>query len=118
MKMKHLTYFSLLFAAILNTAGQDSKPAQDIVLTVDGTPITMEEMHEMIMTRFGSRLRQIPPAQREAAEQQAQQMVLSDLVARTLLENEANKEGIKVSDAEVDERIAEISKGIPDREQF
>ena len=119
-KTKPMKFFVLLMAAAANAlillpsfASAEEAPGMDsVIVTVDGTPITMGEMQEMLMSRFGRQLQQVPAEQRAMIVQQAQQMVMEDLVSRTLLVNSADKKGIKVSEKEMDDRIAEIEKGL------
>ncbi|MDF1812718.1 MAG: peptidylprolyl isomerase [Verrucomicrobiales bacterium] len=100
-----------LMIASSHISAQDAPSGDSVLVTVDGTPITLSEMQEMLISRYGRQLQQVPPEQRAMLQQRAQQMVMEDLVSRTLLLNSATKEGIKVSDKEMDERIADISKG-------
>lgn len=100
-----------LMIASSHISAQDAPTGDSVLVTVDGTPITLSEMQEMLISRYGRQLQQVPPEQRAMLQQRAQQMVMEDLVSRTLLLNSATKEGIKVSDKEMDERIADISKG-------
>ena len=104
-----ITLVSLVSA---QDAPTEAPTMDSVIVTVDGTPITMGEMQEMLMSRFGPQLQQVPAEQRTMILQQAQQMVMEDLVSRILLINSANKEGIKVSEKEIDDRIADITKGL------
>ena len=102
---------ALIFTFSLASA-QDVPAEDSVLVTVDGTPIKMGEMEEMLMSRFGRQLQQVPPEQRTVIMQRAQQTVMEDLVSRILLINSATKEGIKVSEKEMEVRIAEIMKGL------
>lgn len=93
-------------------------PTNIVVLTVDGTPITEEDVREVMISRFGNQIQQMPPEQFQMVQQQMQQMILGDLITKTLLLNAANKEGFEASTKEVDEQIAEISTRIPGGASF
>ena len=110
--------FLFSFALILDSQGGEKDVSEQVIVTVDGTPIMVAEVQEMVMVRFGRQLQQAPKDRRAALEQQAQQMILNDLISRTLLVNAAEKEGIKVSGEEVASRIEAIKKGIPEGTTF
>lgn len=120
-----LALLSLLVTS-LTTPAQEEAPApaeapaagaaeaNPTLLTVDGTPITEEDVREIMMARFGRQLQQMPPEQIAMVQQQMQQMVMGDLISKALFINAANKEGFKASDAEVDAKMEEIAKTLPD----
>jgi peptidyl-prolyl cis-trans isomerase C len=86
----------------------------DVVMEVDGTPITVRDVRELFTGRYGRQFEQMPPEQRAMIEPQIQQMVMNDLIQKTLLSNAANKEGLKATDEEVAKSLEEISKQIPE----
>lgn len=90
-----------------------AEPTNSVVLTVDGTPITENDVREIMMARFGRQLQQMPPEQLAMVQQQMQQMVMGDLISKTLFLNAANKEGCKASQEEIDEKMKEIAANIP-----
>lgn len=91
------------------------KPAESgVLLTVDGTPILASDVADMMVSRFGSQLQQMPEEQRMMIQQQLQQQIVSNLISKTLLLNAANKQGIEVSDAEVDEGLDMIRQNMPE----
>ncbi|MEM1442933.1 MAG: peptidylprolyl isomerase [Verrucomicrobiota bacterium] len=96
-------------------AAADGSP---VLLTVDGTPITEEDVREILMARFGRQLQQMPPEQLAMVQQQMQQMVMTDLVSKALFINAANKEGFEAPEGEVEEKMAEIAKSLPDGISF
>lgn len=124
-----ISTFALILSLLLPAAAQDTAPSakestppaaaeSKVVLTVDGSPITEKDVRELMMSRFGRQLQQMPPEQLAMVQQQMQQMIISDLVSKTLLLNAANKEGIEATDEDIDKKIAEISKNIPDGTSF
>ena len=86
----------------------------DIVLTVDGTDITVGDVRELFTGRYGRQFEQMPPEQRAMIEPQIQQMVMNELIQKTLLSNAANKDGMKATDEEVEASLKEISASIPE----
>ncbi len=88
----------------------------DVVLEVDGTPITVLDVRELFTGRYGRQFEQLPPDQRALIEPQIQQMVVSELIQKTLLVNAAEKEGMKASDEEIESSLKEIAAQVPEGE--
>lgn len=88
----------------------------DVLLEVDGTPITVLDVRELFTGRYGRQFEQMPPEQRALIEPQIQQMVMSELIQKTLLINAAEKEGMKASDEEIEGSLKEIAAQIPEGE--
>jgi peptidyl-prolyl cis-trans isomerase C len=86
----------------------------DVVLTVDGTEITVADVRELFTGRYGRQFEQMPPEQRAMIEPQIQQMVMNELIQKTLLSNAAEKEGMKATDEEVETSMKEIAASIPE----
>lgn len=115
-----------IFTLTISTFAQDAPApattatavASNVVLTVDGTPITEDDIREMLTSRYGRQLQQMPPEQLAMIQQQMQQMIIGDLISKTLLINAATKEGFEASDKQVAEKIEEISKNIPEGVSF
>lgn len=118
-KFNFLASLILIAACLGNVARSQDEAAPEavengILLTVDGTPILASDVADMMVSRFGSQLQQMPPEQRMMIQQQLQQQIVSNLISKTLLLNAANKQGIEVSDAEVDEGLDMIRKNMPE----
>lgn len=90
----------------------------DVVLEVNGTPITVLDVRELFTARYGRQFEQMPPEQRSLIEPQIQQMVMNELIQKTLLIDAADKEGLKASDEEVEASLQEIAKQIPEGESL
>lgn len=86
----------------------------DVVLTVDGTEITVADVRELFTGRYGRQFEQMPPEQRAMIEPQIQQMVMNELIQKTLLSNAAEKEGMKATDEEIETSMKEIAASIPE----
>jgi len=116
--------FSLLLAAALpllalsaTSRAQDApapQPENPVVITVDGTPITENDVREILIARFGQQLQQLPPEQAGMIQQQMQQMVVTDLVNKTVLLNAANAEGYEATDEAVEEQLTAIASRLPE----
>lgn len=90
-------------------------PSDDTaVITVDGTPITVGDVREMFNGKYAGQFQQLPPEQQAMFQAQIQQMILSELVSKTLLLNAAKKEEIAVDEEKYKEAIAEIEANLPD----
>lgn len=87
---------------------------ETVVLTVDGTPITVLDVRELFTARYGRQFERMNPSERKLVERQVQQIVITDLISRILLLNAANEEGLQTSDEEVQENLAKIEAAIPD----
>jgi len=99
-------------------AAPAAEPTNSVVLTIDGTAIMENDVREMMISRYGRQLQQMPPEQLAMVQQQMQQMILTDLISKTLLLNAAEKEGYKATDEDVAKEIEEISKRIPEGQSF
>jgi len=86
----------------------------DIVLEVDGTAITVLDVRELFTARYGRQFEAMPAEQRAMIEPQIQQMVMNELIQKTLLTNAADKEGMKVTPEEVEKSLKEIAAQIPE----
>ncbi|MEM9283340.1 MAG: peptidylprolyl isomerase [Verrucomicrobiota bacterium] len=85
-----------------------------VVLTVDGTPIMANDVREMMMARFGQQMQQMPPEQLAMVQQQIQNMIIGDLVSKTLLLNAADEKGYQASDDDIAESMKEITDRLPE----
>ncbi|MEQ1842824.1 MAG: SurA N-terminal domain-containing protein, partial [Verrucomicrobiales bacterium] len=86
----------------------------DVVLSVDGTKITVRDVRELFTARYGRQFEQMPAEQRAMIEPQIQQMVMNELISKTLLLNASDKEGFKATDEEIKKSMDEIAAAIPD----
>ncbi len=89
-------------------------PGNAVIMTVDGTPITESEVQERFMARFARQFQQMPPEQQQMLQPQIEQMIMSELISKTLLINAANKADYKVSDEEISKNLKEISDSLPE----
>jgi len=104
-------------APALPAAPAQAAPKEtDVLLEVDGTPITVLDVRELFTARYGRQFEQMPQEQRAMIEPQIQQMVMNELIQKALLTNAAEKEGMKVEAAEVEASLKEIAAQVPEGE--
>ncbi|PLX45067.1 MAG: hypothetical protein C0609_04120 [Deltaproteobacteria bacterium] len=96
---KRAALFAVTLAALLSTPAIASHIVDAIAATVDGHVITSSEVEKLVRAKEGDLH---SPAHR--------QMALNSLIDRYLLEAEAEKRGIVVSDARVGEAVATVTK--------
>jgi len=87
-----------------------------VLMTIDGTPVTVLDVRELFTARYGRQFEQMPPEQRAMIEPQIQQMVMDELIQKTLLMNASDKEGMKAEPAEIEESLKKIAAQIPEGE--
>lgn len=88
-------------------------PGERVLLTVDGTPITETQVRDYFVARFARQLEQMPPEQQAMLQPQIEEMVMSELISKTLLLNAANKEGLEVEAADLEENVSQIAESLP-----
>jgi copper chaperone CopZ len=104
-------------APALPAAPAQAAPKEtDVILEVDGTPITVLDVRELFTARYGRQFEQMPQEQRAMIEPQIQQMVMNELIQKALLTNAAEKEGMKVEAAEIEASLKEIAAQVPEGE--
>lgn len=97
----------------------DAKPVKPEELPAVVARINGQEIKKEQLLEHAQRLRtQFPDAAQAPLNTQFYRNVLDTLVAQTLLQQEAKKEGIAVTDAEVEQQIAALRSRFPDAEQF
>ena len=114
--MKCLPLFCAALAfAIATTSGcskQEDKVQAggtgDVVASVDGVKLLRSEMDKIIDSAMAAR--PVPPEQAAEMRQAFEQNMVTTFVMKTLLLNEAKKEGLSVSDEERQKNIARIEE--------
>lgn len=90
-------------------------PSDDtVVLTVDETPITVGDVREMFNGKYAAQFQQLPPDQQGMFQQQIQQMIVRELVSKTLLLNAANKADLSAPEEKYNEALDAIKANIPE----
>ncbi|MEM7146506.1 MAG: peptidylprolyl isomerase [Verrucomicrobiota bacterium] len=133
--MKRSTLFSFLVVCVLvlgvgsttvvaqDEAAPTPAPAADaaapaitpdtVIVTVDGKEITTGMVDRVFQGAFSRQISQLPPEQMAAAQQQAAQAIVGELVARALLSNAAATAELKASSEEIDEALEKIESQLP-----
>ncbi|HKL21648.1 MAG TPA: peptidylprolyl isomerase [Tichowtungia sp.] len=88
--------------------------AEDVIVTVEGTDITYGEIMQAVQMRMQQMSQQVPPQQLSQMYGQVFQQMTDTLVANALLEHAAETSSLTVSDAELEEEIAEIKANAPE----
>lgn len=89
-------------------------PGEKTVLTVDGTPITEADVRERFTVQYARQFQQMSPQQQAMMQPQIEQMIMSELISKTLLLNAANKQGFKAPEEEIQKNVAELTKSLPE----
>lgn len=105
----------LVFALGLTATGCSDK---NIAAKVNGDPITLDALNAQV-----EQLKKQYPQMFEGADGEGRlldfkQRLLDNLINQKLVEQAAEKRGIKVSDDEVDKQIAQLKDGFKDQAQF
>ena len=111
-----LTAF-LVFSFSSLAPGRDKVVVKDRIATVNGSPISVEELNrevENIKMRLASSGQQLNRAQVMALRER----VLENLINRELLFQESKKKGIKVSKKELEAKMKEVRGRFPSEDQF
>ena len=96
--------------------------SQAYVAKVDGTAIKSAEFDKMYVqtkkqyeSRFGI---DFASEQGKTIEKDLKKGLVDQLIERQVILNEAKKRNIQVTDAQIEEKLAEIKKGFPNDEAF
>ncbi|WP_457573547.1 peptidylprolyl isomerase [Desulfolithobacter sp.] len=104
--------FGWLTACVLLLTGIHPLYAADIVdrvvAVVNDDVITMSEVNQEGKALFRRIAEQVPPERLEEALQQARQNVIEELIDKKILQQEARKYDLKVTDEEVDRALKRI----------
>lgn len=100
------------------TEKADSMHQTQYVVRVNGAAITAQDLTQETMLLKQQMQGRVSPQQLDAMEQTFRQQATANLVNRILLSQEADREGISVASAQVDEKFAEIRGNFPSEEAF
>jgi peptidyl-prolyl cis-trans isomerase C len=100
-----IAYFGTGPGGNIDTGRNRPATTNDTVATVNGEPITRNEVDSAF-----NRVRQFSRGN-DASAVQLEGMMLGQLVDQALLRGEAKKQGLKPSDADVDKQLADLKKG-------
>jgi peptidyl-prolyl cis-trans isomerase C len=91
-------------------------PAQlpDVVAHVNGEDVKKADLERMIKTMEGRAGQPVPPDRRNEIYRGA----LDQLIVYTILKQESRSKGVKVDDAEIDQKVQEVRGQFPTQEAF
>lgn len=96
--------------------------SQNFVAKVDGTSVSkteFEKVYDQQRKQYASRFGiDFASAQGAQVEADMKKGIVDSLIERQIIRNEVAKRGLKVEDAKLDEKLAEIKKGFPDEAAF
>jgi len=111
-----VTGLALVLMALPVSAGE-KQPSGDKVAVVNGSVITHQEL-DRELGRAKEQLLQMGRPVSDAQLSEMRKRMLDNLIAYELLYQESKKQGVKVTDAAVDEKISELKKQYPDEAEF
>lgn len=120
-KCKILTAFLMLFVLTVSfmavSHAKEEAAEKDVIATVNGTAISRSDF-EREVGRYEQQMAMMGQTPNPEQLNEIQQRVLDGLIDRELLYQESQKEGIKASKSEVDERISTLKQRFPSEEEF
>ncbi len=99
---------SLFLLSIVFTGMVKAEVIDRVVAEVNDDIITLSELDEEGATIYQKIIREAAPEERQALLMQAQQQVLDGLIDKALISQEAEKQGVTVSEEELDAAIEQI----------
>jgi len=99
---------SLIFLCALFSGEVEAEVIDRVVAEVNDEIITLSEVDEEGEIIYQKIIREVPPEERLEVLGQAQEEVLDGIIEKTLIAQEAEKQGITVSEEELDAAIEQI----------
>ncbi|HIE11585.1 MAG TPA: hypothetical protein EYP62_08225 [Kiritimatiellae bacterium] len=93
--------------------GRTAVPGPRVVATVDGVDITRAQLDREAETLSANLIRRMGPERVAQLRPQIRKQALESLIVQQLLKQAISNENIQVSDAEVSNRIAELTSTMP-----
>ncbi len=85
-----------------------------VMVEVNGAQLTRGELDRQVEEQYGQVAPMLPEAQADAFRRHVRSQIVENFIATTVLESEAEKRGIRVTDEDVTGAIAMISRNIPE----
>ncbi len=85
----------------------------EVLVEVNGEALTRGEVDAAVEAMFGQELGSLPAAERAAARGQLEARILDDLIARTLLFQEAEVQKIAIDPGEIEASLARLEASLP-----
>jgi len=115
----------LLFAVCIAAALAAPEPAEvapkptDVVVDVDGSKLTQAELDATIMQAIRSKgMDRLPPDMMTKVRGDLEPKMIAGFISKVLLENDANRRGMKAPPKEVDEAVSKIKANFPNPAAF
>ncbi len=119
--LKKLRFGLLVMLGLLLLLTGCANNKANVVATVNGKEITRQELDKQVnlqVEKYKQQGLDITTKENKEMKTQLEQSVLEDLITRTLLLQEAQKEKLVLSGEEVTKKIEEIKKGFNKEEDF
>lgn len=85
----------------------------DVIIEVNGTKFTRNELDTELDKRLASAKNQIPAGRQQEAKASIRRQLINDFVARTLLASEVKRLQLKVSESEMTEAMEQLKSSLP-----
>jgi len=110
-----LTLCSILFFSIICISSfvSAADPQTATVVTVNGNKMEKSELDKQLNRIINSAKGQLPPEQIEKIKESMQKQIIEHFITRTLLGEECDKMKITVSDKELEDKLNEYKKRLP-----
>jgi peptidyl-prolyl cis-trans isomerase C len=100
-------------AAVARVPAAPATAPDEVLVQVNGEPVTRGEVDKKIDTFVGPQLAMVPAEQRDQVRAQLTGRVLDEMVTQTLLSQAAVKQQIAVTDEEVESSVRELGTKLP-----
>jgi len=88
-------------------------PASEVVVVVNGEEITSDDVDKELTGMLSGQAGMLPPEQLEQFKERMATRIVDGLIAKKLLTDAVEAEGITIEDAEIDDAIAEVTAELP-----
>jgi len=93
---------------------KDQPPGKEIVVTVNGTPITQAEINADIEQKMAGAAGKMPPEQLEQIKTRMQEKAVDHFITKTVLSAECDKNNINITPEDIDTALSEMTKTLPE----
>jgi len=90
------------------------KPGQHVIVSVNGIPITQEEIDADIEKKTAAAAKKMPAEQLAQLKERMQEKAVDNFITRTVLTIECDTNNITATDQEIDEALEEMTRTLPD----
>ena len=90
-----------------------SSGAAGVIIDVDGTKLTKDQLEAEVKKKISAIKQQIPADRLQQVTGNIRKQIINDFTVRTLLTNEVNRHNINVSDNEVTDAVNRLKNSLP-----